>query len=104
MKKPITDDPADWREKIDKIMDAFDFGKVRRVMEFLGWKWHTDDGMRVPEEPVIRAEARRLLIMAISLGESGSIISGGLEATRFEGDLSLSFEVEQHTVYEQDEQ
>jgi len=44
-------------KQIDEIMDWFNFNKVAKTMKALDWKWL--DG--VPEEPVIRKRARKLL-------------------------------------------
>jgi hypothetical protein len=46
------------QEKIDEIMDYFDFGRVHKVMKMLNWSWH-DEG--VPEKQELKACARKLL-------------------------------------------
>ena len=62
--------------KVDDIMNRFDFSKVHRVMEMLGWKWAYSKG--VPTIDEIRAEAKRLLVDAVT--ERTNIATGGFRA------------------------
>lgn len=56
------------QERIDEVMDWFDFNKVSRVMEFLDWQWvYPTDG--VPTEADLRQKARELLHMAWDYSE-----------------------------------
>jgi len=53
------------QDRIDEIMDNFDFAKVVKAMEALDWNWataHADDG--IPSEYEARAFARNLLKQA----------------------------------------
>jgi len=47
--------------KIDEVLKAFEFEKVRKVMEFLDWKWSTNSGYQTPDVAELRRTARRLL-------------------------------------------
>lgn len=76
-------------DKIDEIMDWFDFSKVAKVMEAVDWKWWSEEGIEVPCEGKLRKEARRLLKRAIK--ERGIIGTGGFEASYIDGDLELKF-------------
>lgn len=79
---------------IDEIMDNFDFGKVARAMEALEWKWSTEDGMMVPDEPQLRATARRLLNEVAKGNEGAYTGTGGFMARNLgDGNLQLTFEV-----------
>lgn len=70
--------------RINEIMDTFDFGRMRRVMETLNWKWMMppEDGgihgaeSRVPDEYEIRRAARKSLNRAAE--ERCCTSSGGL--------------------------
>jgi hypothetical protein len=53
-------------EQIADIMDSFDFGLMRRVMEFMDWKWAgvdevTGAGLFLPTEDDLRIVASRML-------------------------------------------
>jgi enoyl-CoA hydratase/carnithine racemase len=90
------------QEKIDKVMDNFDFGRVVKTMQALDWNW-IDEG--VPSESEVRKEARRLLkqISNAILSEptSYSIATGGFCATRFsDGELRLQFIVSEYDTEE----
>ena len=66
------------RDQIDNIMDTFDFGRVREIMDALDWKWSMPaGGSGVPEEVELRQSARRLLR---SLRECSITSSGGFTA------------------------
>lgn len=66
------------RNKIDSIMENFDFDKVQSVMDYLDWKWvGTKNG--IPDVDEIKDEARRMLIDAAF--EETTISCGGLKAT-----------------------
>ena len=43
-----------------ETLSSFDFEKVEKVMEFLGWTWVSADG-QVPDKYLIQDEAFRLL-------------------------------------------
>lgn len=66
------------RNKIDSIMDNFDFDKVQSVMDYLDWKWvGTKNGIPTIDE--IENEAKRMLIDAAF--EETPLSCGGLKVT-----------------------
>ena len=74
------------QKQIEDIMDEFNFGEVRKVMESLEWTWH-ETGC-IPEEYDLRKSARKLLRHAAEMidekevGTSGgSTSTGGFYAT-----------------------
>jgi hypothetical protein len=83
------------QEKIDHIMDHFNFNKVEETMKALNWKWALANG--VPQQYELRTEARRLLKDAASKNVSESdlryyVSTGGFKATKyFDGELELEF-------------
>jgi hypothetical protein len=48
------------QQKIDNIIDCFDFNKVHEIMEHLNWTWATTSG-RVPDVLDLKQCARKLL-------------------------------------------
>ena len=49
-------------EKIDEVLEEFDFDKVHEVMNFLKWKWvDNNDSMSIPSHYRIIEEAKSLL-------------------------------------------
>lgn len=65
------------REKVESVMDQFDFDKVQSVMEDLDWKWAgTKFGVPTVEE--MKREAERLLIEAVQ--EETTCSTGGFRA------------------------
>ena len=48
------------QKHMDEICDEFDFGKVQKVMEFLGWEW-ADAEEGVPREAELRKKVRKLM-------------------------------------------
>ena len=77
------------RQRIDKIMDNFNFHKVARVMEFLHWGWG-DTG--VPSESEIRKFARRQMEEACKQNYRESS-TGGFSVRRISGEIYLTFEL-----------
>ena len=87
-------------EQIEDLLDEFDFGKVKKVMDFLEWKYHDtlDGNVSIGE---LRRMARYLLETAYNADSSTEYItgSGGFEVTRnmYPGDttkyISLKFVV-----------
>lgn len=89
-----TIDPV-WRERVDEIMDHFDFGKVQRVMEFLNWTWHdAESENKVPSEFEVRKWARRLLFDVVGFESGAWCQSGGFTARRYDQWIELSFVIE----------
>lgn len=98
------------QQKIDEIMDNFDFGKVAKVMEFLEWKWwnRTSEGGFIPESYELRAKAReelkKICLRPTPETNQWSLDagSGGLYITRYGGidskgaweNLDLKFAIE----------
>lgn len=85
--------------KIEDIMDNFDFNKVHDVMKMLKWQWGlstTND--KVPSVEELEDEARRLLVDACC--EKTNISTGGFRAVYEGGDdddtyIGLEFIVEE---------
>jgi len=75
------------QEKIDSIMDWFDFDKVALAMQALNWEW-ADAVECVPSEGEIREHGRQRLKEAIERGMSST---GGFKAIYKDGVLSLEF-------------
>mgnify|MGYP003291736012 CR=1 FL=1 len=78
-------DPQDPRErnvrqKIQCIMDEFDFDKVHNVMEFLDWKWVGGDCERPYIPTVDRLRDWALDLLTRSAHERVDISSGGFRA------------------------
>ena len=73
-------------ERIDQVMDSFDFEKVLKVMKVLDWKYADPDGTLVnPDIARLRRVARSCLRNAyrcsVKYGDDASICgSGGFEA------------------------
>ena len=96
-KAPVPKQPKDYiqtlkgyeqfRNKVDEILEEFDFAKVHKVMKSLDWCWgfwddrdcykHLDE---VPDEYALRKVARKLLIDAVEHGHGGT---GGFETTAY---------------------
>ena len=51
------------RNEVEDILDEFDFYKVKKVMDFLEWKWYGTDG--VPTIGDLRKRARQLILTGI---------------------------------------
>jgi hypothetical protein len=83
------------QDRIDEIMDNFNFNKVEETMKALNWQWSSTNG--VPEQHELRKQARRLLkdVSTKNVSESDFryyISTGGFKATKyFDGDLALEF-------------
>lgn len=88
------------QERIDNIMDNFDFNQVSLVMEALNWKWGNDDSS--PTQSEIRSSARQLLKDLVCEPELSGLATGGFFATRHPcGELDLKFVVDHWTTGEQ---
>lgn len=86
------------QEKIDYILDRFDFEKVKKVMDALEWEWQ-DKG--VPELWDLRERARELLKSAIK--HNASFRMGGFEASCSNGWLELGFIVSREEYLDDEE-
>ena len=78
----------DYQEQIDDIMDHFDFGRVRQIMEAVEWKWGGEGEAAVPHESELRACARKHLRSLVDQDLCYSA-SGGFYAFKHEDTLSL---------------
>ena len=67
------------QKQIEDIMDEFNFGEVRKVMESLEWTW-SETGC-IPEEYDLRKSARKLLKHAAEMIDESLDVSGGSTAT-----------------------
>jgi hypothetical protein len=79
-------------EAIAEIMDAFNFDKVRMVMDKLDWEWA---GVGIPDNYEIRSRARKMLTEAIE--KQTRVDTGGFIAEYHPEDggcIRLSFELE----------
>lgn len=86
-------------EQIDEIMESFNFGEMRGVMEFLGWKWPgvdevTGAGLFLPTVEDLRILAERLLREVAGKREDNSLRTCGFAVTKRHGLLSLYFVAE----------
>ncbi len=74
--------------QVEEVLASFDFDRVHRVMESLGWTWANLD--RTPSRRELVDEAGRLLRELD--GKPGVLGSGGLRASyKDDGTLSLKF-------------
>ena len=91
MKKQLTIQ----QDKIDDIMDNFNFNKVETIMKATNWTWASTHG--VPVEHELRKQARELLKSVSQhyvsqLGFRYAISTGGFKATKYyDGELELEF-------------
>ena len=87
------------KEKIEQIMENFDFEKVHKVMVALEWEWHFGQGgSGIPSVWALKKKAMELLSDVDDLMWEGDEIvrsTGGFEAKHHDGCLSLSFIVEE---------
>ena len=76
-------------------MKNFDFRKVEKVMEYLGWTWRLSS--ETPTIAELKEQARAMLLL-LKKGSS-HVSSGGFVAERYKVDgkwiYSLSFQVEE---------
>jgi hypothetical protein len=74
--------------QVEEVLASFDFDRVFRVMDWLGWTWANLG--RTPTRADLALEARRLL--GELAGAPGVLGSGGLRASyKEDGTLSLKF-------------
>ena len=93
------------QEKIDEVMDYFDFDKVAKTMRFLNWNWIIDG---IPDSPKIRQQTRLLMndcyTRLIASGTDEMTIStGGIKVTCYiikeKPEFDVSFELAQWSTY-----
>lgn len=61
------------QQRLDSIMDWFDFEEVHKAMIALDWKWLESSGTRVPEIYRLKGEVRRLFWECFNDTEQGLI-------------------------------
>jgi len=76
-------------EQIERILDGFDFDRVKRVMEFLEWRWQRER-YDLPTYNELRKAAKTML-QDVAQESDRAQFSGGLEASNYGGYLSLKF-------------
>ncbi len=87
-------------EKIQTILERFDFQKVRDYMILTNWTWSNQNGQSVPSVEELEATAKRLLIaVAYDEKDHSSIGTGGLVAHKFTWGLDLHFVLERRSSY-----
>tara|TARA_R110000868_G_scaffold257103_1_gene514186 strand:- start:241 stop:534 length:294 start_codon:yes stop_codon:yes gene_type:complete len=83
-------------EKIDDIMDNFNFRKVFEYMTETNWEWGNGNGdMHLPDESELRACARSLLKIVTKDKDETAIFcsSGGFHALRYGDTFALHFSI-----------
>ena len=78
------------QELIDEVIENFDFYKCQLMMEYMGWRWMTHDGYRIPTKYDLIEAAKEGIQSAIegskengrmTLNEAYNSSSGGLKAS-----------------------
>lgn len=88
----------DYLEKINDILNRFNFKRVRLVMKALNWKWYTAslEGEEIPSIERMQATAKDLLTQ-VATTRNVVCATGGFYAHRYgDGVLELSFIVENY--------
>lgn len=91
-------------DKINYVLDSFDFECVHKAMVALKWKWHIpDDEPRVPCIFDLRQAARKLLnaVVKEKVYRSGT---GGFHVINHDGVLTLQFIVSESDTLGSEEQ
>lgn len=85
-----------YQEKVEEILNGFDFVKVQKVMKFLDWKYCGDD--EVPSIYELIKVAKDVLETAIKHadGHAGYCSCGGFYATCFGTEIHLGFNIESY--------
>jgi predicted metalloendopeptidase len=74
-------------KKLYETLNDFNFEKVEKVMEFLGWKWQVSANGQVPDKSIIQDEAFKMLVKCYhnywdnDTTDTCYISCGGLEAS-----------------------
>lgn len=80
---------------IEEVLDGFDFAKVQAYMQSAGWGWQECGGP--PSVAALVREATRMLKYVMDSEEDPtSLATGGLEAVKMGGELSLRFILEEN--------
>lgn len=91
---------ADINDRINYVMDHFDYERVRKTMEALNWRWINAE-FQIPTVPELREATRKLLVRAINTAHRDQkqvvMATGGFVVTvdPSEDFVSLAFTVEQ---------
>jgi len=81
-------------ERVKSVLENFDFRKVNDVMIHLDWKWSRKQ--RVPTIGELFMESQKLLEeVVVNSDEHVCVSTGGFEAEKFDGEVSLKFIVEE---------
>ena len=80
-------------DKINEIIKNFDFEKVRKVMVALEWQWHGND--ESPTVGELMLSAQKHLTYVCDKEDDWTVSSGGFEASKRNGMLTLKFVVEE---------
>ena len=87
------------KEKIEQIMENFDFEMVHKVMVALEWEWYFGrGGSGIPSVESLKKKAMELLSRVNELicdKDEVTCSCGGFEAKYHDGFLNLSFIVEE---------
>lgn len=85
-------------EVIEKVLDEFDFYRVKKVMDVLDWQWW-DAAEGVPSVSELRKKARSLLVQSFDNYPTFRLKTGGFSVENRDEVLSLSFELEDWEEY-----
>lgn len=79
------------QEQIEENLNSLDFDMIRKVMEFLDWRWiDTKTNLRrIPEKEELRKMAN--ICMNRALDANGVYSSGGFEAEAIDGIVEIRF-------------
>lgn len=78
------------QQQIEKILEVFDFEKVRAYMASTDWEWGSDKGEEeIPSVDILKSTARRLLEECVDYTSTG-----GLHVIEIYGELDLLFCIE----------
>ena len=101
----------DKEKAIAEIIEEFDFEKVKSVMDFLKWTWHSvNNETGIPSTGKLVKEAEKLLNeawdKALELREDYMVGTGGFKAVALYEDaevcqIDLSFVLTDWSVYEE---
>lgn len=93
-----TEGKKSFEYQFDKILEQFDFYQVHKTMIALGWNWSFGNNKRgIPDINTLRNEAKSMLLRVYE-EETSQLSSGGFSCGYEEGELWLTFNVEEaHT-------
>jgi hypothetical protein len=84
----------DYETQIEDICNNMNWFKIQMTMKALSWEWAGISG--IPNEYQIEEAAEELLIQLSQKEGDGNLSTGGLEARKESGILSLRFVVESY--------